>query len=158
MLSPDVLRLEEIRRYIQDVETEYYADYQDHVREQKPTPKKIKLQEQSKTARAHLHAVIEAVRRENPAALAEWAEYHTSFLKRIKAETSNEMNADTRRMMAASSLQEWEKVLAGEKDFVSINPGFLKDYSEEVNKGPRWIPTSTPEEVGADKPWWQFCK
>jgi hypothetical protein len=158
MLSPDVLRLEEIRRYIQDVETEYYADYRDYVRDEKPTPKKIKLSEQSKVARAQLHVMIESVRRENPAALAEWAEYHTSFLKRIKAETSTEMNADTRRMMASASLQAWEKVLAGEQDFVSINPHFLKDYSEEVNKGPRWIPTSMPKEVSANKSWWQFWK
>ena len=158
MLSPDVLRLEEIRRYIQDVETEYYADYQDHVREQKPTPKKLKLAEQSKAGRAQLHAVIESVRRENPAAITEWAEYHRSFLKRIQAETSTEKNADTRRGMAGFALQQWEKVLAGEQDFVSINPHFLKDYSEEVNKGPRWIPTSTPEEPEAAKPWWQFWK
>lgn len=158
MLSPDVLRLEEIRRYIQDVETEYYADYRDYVREEKPTPKKIKLAEQSRAARAHLHTVIESVRRENPAAITEWVEYHTTFLKRIKAETSTERNADTRRMMADGSLQGWEKVLTGEQEFVSINAGFLKDYSDEVNKGPRWIPTSIPEAVSADKPWWQFWK
>jgi hypothetical protein len=140
------------------METEISAEHIDHVREQKPSKKVIKLREQSKAARAQLHTAIEAVRRGNPAALVEWVEYHTSFLKRIKAETSTEMNADTRRGMADFALQQWEKVSACEQDFVYINPHFLKDYSEEVNKGPRWIPASTPEEVGADKPWWQFWK
>lgn len=156
-MSPAAIQLEELRQQIQELEWEIsqHTDYVDHGRpDPKPSRRVLKLREQSQQARARLRAAIELVRREKPEAFTEWVNYHKDILKRIRAETSTEQNADTRRNMAGFALEQWEKVATGEQEFVYINQHFLKDYSTVVSKVARQNPTS----IEANKPWWQFWK
>jgi hypothetical protein len=162
MLSPEALHLEGLRQQIQNLQQEINKEVGivDHGRpEPKPTPKVKKLREQSQQARAQLHAALESVRRSKPEAITEWINYHKGFLERIQAETSTEMNADTRRGFAGFCLQQWEKVAAGEQEFVYINEHFLKDYNTEVsNRAPKISVPQVPEPQAASKSWWQFWK
>jgi hypothetical protein len=59
--------------------------------------------------------------------------------------------AVTRRNVAKSTLQEWEKVRTGEQDYVRINWHFLKDYKESARKLGKNFKSD-------DKSWWQFWK
>jgi hypothetical protein len=162
MLSPEALQLEGLRQQIQDLQEEINKEIGivDHGRpEPKPTPKVKKLQEQSRQARAQLRAALESVRRSKPEAITEWINYHKGFLEHIRAETSTEMNADTRRNFAGFCLQQWEKVAAGEQEFVYINEHFLKDYNTEVrNRAPKISAPQVAEPQKAGKSWWQFWK
>jgi hypothetical protein len=64
----------------------------------------------------------------------EWVNYHIAMLQKIVDEKSTEKNAAVRRNVAKGTIQEWEKVRAGEQEYVNINWYFLKDYKEGVRK------------------------
>ena len=162
MLSPEALHLEGLRQQIQNLQQEINKEVGivDHGRpEPKPTPKVKKLREQGQQARAQLRDALESVRRSKPETVTEWVNYHRGFLERIQAETSTEMNADTRRGFAGFCLEQWEKVAAGEQEFVYINEHFLKDYNTEVSsRAPKISAPQVPEPQATSKSWWQFWK
>ena len=96
---------------------------------------------------------VAVVRAEQPQAFEEWINYHTGILQKILDEKATDTNANTRKFVAKNTLQEWEKVRAGEQDYVGINWYFLKDYRASVR---------TFSEPGINtkesKSWWQFWK
>ena len=83
--------------------------------------------------------------------------------QKIVEEQATDRNATTRRFVAKNTLAEWEKVRAGEQDFVRINWHFLKDYREGVrkidNKAIVDSGSKMKEKPTSDaKSWWQFWK
>ena len=161
-MNPEVLQLEGLRQQIQDLQEEINKEVGivEYGRpEPKPTPKVNKLREKSRQARAELRTAVESIRRSKPEAITEWIHYHKGFLEPIQAETSTAVNADTRRTFAGFCLQQWEKVAAGEQEFVYINEHFLKDYNTAVrNRAPEISAPQVVESQKDSKPWWQFWK
>ena len=83
------------------------------------------------------------------------------MLQKIVAEKSTEKNAAVRRNVAKGTIQEWEKVRAGEQQYVNINWYFLKDYKAGVRSitgGVSKKADSTSHTKTEDKAWWQFWK
>lgn len=158
-MTPEVLQLEGLRQQIQDLQEEINKEVGivEYGRpEPKPTQKLNKLRKQSQQARAELRTVVESVRRSKPEAITEWINYHKGFLERIQAETSP---TDNRRTFVGFCLEQWEKVAAGEQEFVYINEHFLKEYNAEVrNRAPKNSAPQILEPQKASKSWWQFWK
>ena len=120
-----------------------------------------KLNEQSKSASAELKQLIGTVRSQQPQALEEWINYHIGILQKIVDEKSTEQNAAARRNVANGTIQNWEKVRAGEMEFVNINWHFLKDYKASVRSltGRSAKTTGSASQSKAEsKAWWQFWK
>jgi hypothetical protein len=101
------------------------------------------------------------VRAEQPQAIHEWVNLHTAILHKIMAETDTDGNAAVRRDVARRTLQEWEKVRAGEQEYVNINWYYLKDYKAQV-RTVTGSKTQTRDHADPEKPqsksWWQFWK
>jgi hypothetical protein len=62
----------------------------------------------------------------------EWVDYHIGLLQKIAGETKTGTMEVVRRNVAKGTIQEWEKVRAGDQMFVRINWNYLKDYKAEV--------------------------
>ena len=166
----ETLQLETLRQKIEDVEYEA-GSQSDYLDRGKPSAKEAKhaqesinkLNEQTKALQAELKDLIARLRSQQPQAIDEWVNYHTGILQKIVEEQATDRNATTRRFVAKNTLAEWEKVRAGEQDFVRINWYFLKDYREGVRKiDNRAIALNSPkmkEQPPSDgKAWWQFWK
>jgi hypothetical protein len=116
---------------------------------------------QAKALKEELKQLIAATRSQNPQAFEEWIDYHIAMLQKVLDEKSTEKNAAVRRNVAKGTIQEWEKVRAGEQEYVNINGYYLEDYRANVRKikGGR---TATVEKSGPGetegKAWWQFWK
>lgn len=156
----ETTRLEKLRQKIEDVEYESgdRADYLDRGRpnadEAKRAPARIdELNSQSRALKAELKQLIAAVRTEQPQAFEEWINYHTGILHKIADEKGTDTNAKTRGLVARNTLQEWEKVRAGEQDYVGINWYFLKDYKASVRAF-----REPGIKARENKSWWQFWK
>jgi post-segregation antitoxin (ccd killing protein) len=148
----EVNHLETLRQKIEDLDSEAgsQSDYLDYG---KPDPKQAKqtqefidqLNNKSRALKAELKDLIAKVRAQQPQAIHEWADLHINILQKIVAETEAGVQAAVRRDVAQRTRQEWEKVRAGEQEYVNINGHYLKDYRSYVRKI-------------AGKPWWQFWK
>lgn len=157
-MRAETMQLETLRQKIEDAEYEA-GSQSDYLDRGNPNPAQAKqaqesinqLNEQTRTLQAELRTLIASVRSQQPEAIDEWVNYHTRILQKIVEEKATERNATTRIFVARSTLAEWEKVRAGEQDFVRINWYFLKDYREGVRKI-----GSKPKSNG--KAWWQFWK
>jgi len=91
-----------------------------------------RLDSQAKALKEELKGLLSRLRSQNPQAVQEWVNYHIAMLQKIVDEKSTEKNAAVRRGVAKGTIQEWEKVRAGEQEYVNINWYFLKDYKEGV--------------------------
>lgn len=160
----ETVQLETLRQKIEAEENESgnQADYLDRG---SPNPKQAKqaqeliekLNNQSKALKAQLKDLLASVRSQQPQAIDEWINLDTSILQKIVEEKEKGTMATTRRHVAKSTLQEWEKVRAGEQEYVGINWYYLKDYKESVRKfGSRSKVNSKSNSDG--KAWWQFWK
>jgi hypothetical protein len=69
-----------------------------------------------------------------PEAVQEWAALHIEALRKIQAEPPGQPNAAARRMVAANTIQEWERVRAGQQTYVGTNWYFLADYQEAMRR------------------------
>ena len=161
-MIPEVFQLEGLRQLIQNLREEINKEVGivEYGRpEPKPTPKLNKLREQSRQAQTELRTAVESVRRSKPEAITEWINYHKGFLEPLHAETSIAGIKDNRHTFVVFCLEQWEKVAAGEQEFVYINEHFLKEYNTEVrNRAPK-IPAPQIQETQKDsKSWWQFWK
>ena len=135
-LSSEATKLEELRQQIEAAENESgsNADFLDRGN---PNPSQKKQAEElirQKNAEAaelktQLHTLIQNTPR---AFIEEWVEYHTKILQSIVSENSKDVNAGTRKHVAKQTLESWQAVLNGSKEYVSINWYFLKDYREKV--------------------------
>jgi hypothetical protein len=169
-MHPETIQLETLRQKIEDVEYEAgnQSDYLDRGRPNPSQAKKAQetinqLNEQTRTLQAELKDLIARVRSQQPQAIEDWVNYHTGILHNIINENASGANAATRRSVARSTLQEWEKVRLGEQDFVRINWYFLKDYREGVrqigSKGTAPSSVNTKDQPDNNgKAWWQFWK
>ncbi len=158
----ETLQLEALRQQIEEAEYEIgsQSDYLDYGKPNTAQKKKaeeliLRLREQSQQAKGRLHEALITIRSEKPEALAEWVNYHKGILECITAEQVTDSNSTARRNVAQSTLNQWEKVLAGEQEYVNINWHFLKDYKAEVKK---LAPRSAVTSDNAKKSWWQFWK
>ena len=132
----ETIELEVLRQKIEDVEYEA-GDRSDYLDYGKPNPAQAKqakgliekLKAESKTARAELKHLLDTLRTQQPQAVEEWVDYHIDMLQKI-ADEKTEAAITSRRNVAKETIQNWEKVRAGEMDFVNINWHFLKDYNQ----------------------------
>ena len=166
----ETIQLEKLRQKIEDVDYEAgsKSDYLDRAR---PKPKEAKqvqeamdtLNEKSKVLKAEFKDLLTNMRSQQPQAFEEWINFHTGILQKILEEKDTDRMATTRRFVAKNTLAEWEKVRAGEQDYVSINWYFLKDYREGARKiGSRTFSAAGVKKEEASrnegKAWWQFWK
>lgn len=158
----ETIQLETLRQRIEDLDYEAgnQSDYLDRGKPDTAQAKKAQesinnLTSQSKALKAELKQLIETVRSQKSEALEEWIRFHAGFLQKIIDDTTAGSDATTRRYVAKTTLEDWEKVRTGEKDYISINWHFLKDYRASV----RQIRNGgTSQASKANKAWWQFWK
>jgi len=160
MLS-ETVQLEALRQKIEDAESESgnQADYLDRGGPNPSQAKRAqeliaKLDSQSKTLKVQLKELVATLRSQQPQAIEEWVDFHINILQKIIAEKATDAMAATRQHVAQSTLQAWEKVRAGEQEYVGINGYFLKDYKASV----RALNSSSPKKATNNKTWWQFWK
>ena len=166
----ETIQLETLRQKIEDTEFEE-GDKTDYLSYGKPGPAQAKqakeliekLKSQSKELRAELTQLIAATRSQQPQAFEEWVNYHIGTLQKIVDEKATDKNAPVRRNVAKGTIQEWEKVRAGEQEYVNINWHFLKDYKAEVRTitrgtGPAPHTNQTVGDTKKTKSWWPFGK
>lgn len=135
------IQLEQLRRKIEDAEFTI-GDQSDYLDLGRPDAQQAKsaqetisrMKVKSKELQASLHELIGAVRNEKPEALQEWVNYHKDILERIIAEPTSNTHTKVRQNTARETLQQWEKVLSGEQEYVNINWHYLKDYKAEAKK------------------------
>jgi hypothetical protein len=156
----EAIQLETLRQKIEDSEFEAgnQSDYLDRGQPSAAQAKRAKeliarLNSQTETSKTELQQLIASVRAQQPQAVEEWVNFHFGILQKIIDEKTTGTNAVTRRNVAKTTLQEWEKVRAGEQEYVRINWYFLKDYKESVRK----LNHSSAGKTD-DKSWWQFWK
>jgi hypothetical protein len=95
---------------------------------------------QNRLLLTQLHEQLVILRSTQPELIEEWCHYHINLCKRILEEQSIEPYQDgqitdhaVRLFVAKETLAEWEKVLKGDQDFVSINSAFLEDYWNQIS-------------------------
>ena len=161
-MNPDAIQLEALRQKIEDVLYES-ADQSEYLDRGKPNSSQAKkaqnlmaeLNHQGKQLQAELKQLIAATRSKNPQAIDEWVDYHIDLLQKIVDEKTTGTNVAVRKSVAKNTMQEWEKVRAGEIDYVNINWHYLKDYKDNVRK----IPGGSARQGEAkNKAWWQIWK
>jgi len=166
-MHSETIQLETLRQKIEDAEFEA-GDRSDYLDYGKPNAAEAKqardlietLNSQSKASRLELKQLIERVRTQNPQAFEEWINYHTGLLQTIVDEKT-QAAITPRKNVAKETMQNWEKVRAGEQEFVNINWHFLKDYKEGVRSitgGSIKKTGSVPQEKAEGKAWWQIWK
>ncbi|HSL41848.1 MAG TPA: hypothetical protein VK897_00345 [Anaerolineales bacterium] len=156
----ETIQLETLRQKIEDAEYEA-GNQSDYLDRGKPNAKQAKqaqeliekLNNQSKALKAELRQLIATVRSQQPQAFDEWVNFHIGILQQIADEKEPGVKVSTRQFVAKSTLQEWEKVRAGEQDYVGINWHYLKDYKASVRKF-----ESPRAKNSKNKSWWQFWK
>ena len=145
-MHEQVIRLESLRQEAQAFN--YLAgnlyDYLDHgnPNEQQRREALAEIadyEKQSAESRRQLREALVALRAGAPQIVEEWGRWHMDICNRIIAEgeASPEHVAPgsdpaVRLYVARETLAEWQKVLKGDQDFVSINEYYLSDYDEEV--------------------------
>lgn len=147
----EAIQLETLRQKIEDAEYEA-GNQSDYLDRGKPNARQTKqaqelidrLNKESKALKAQLKDLITTVRSQQPQAIDEWVNFHLSILQKIADEKTPGVATSTRQFVAKTTIQEWEKVRAGEQEYVGINWHYLKDYKSSVRK--------------IDRAWWQFWK
>jgi hypothetical protein len=147
----ETIQLETLRQKIEDVEYEA-GSQSDYLDRGGPNPAQVrqaqtridKMNSQSQLLKAELKELIARVRVQQPQAIEEWVNYHVGILQKIADEKTTGTMEAVRRSVAKTTIQEWEKVRAGEQEYVTINWYYLKDYKSHVRK--------------MGKAWWQFWK
>jgi hypothetical protein len=164
-MLPETIQLETLRQKIEDSEFEA-GDRSDYLSYGKPNPTQAKqaqeliekLREESKAARAELKQLLGSLRTQKPQTIEEWVNYHAGLLQKIIDEKT-EAAITPRKNVAKETLQNWDKVRAGELDYVNINWHFLKDYKAGV----RTITGGSAKAADKasqtkNKSWFQFWK
>ncbi len=135
----ETIQIEKLRQQIEDAgyESGSQSDYLDRGNPNKQQAQNAReymarLDSTSRTLKVELHELLLTFRRQKPQVLEEWVKLHRDILQKILAETGSGTNAKVRQNVARTTLQAWEKVLAGEQDYVGINWSYLKDYKAEV--------------------------
>lgn len=172
MLS-EALQLESLRQKIEDAEYEA-GSQSDYLNRGNPNAAQAKraremiedLTRQSQALRAELQQLIDTVRAQQPQAFEDWVNFHTTILQKIVAEQATDAMAAPRRNVAKNTLEQWEKVRAGQQTYVNINWYFLKDYKDQVRKIGQPLHREGKDQARevsqtvqkSTKAWWQFWK
>lgn len=142
------LELEALRQRVQATEQAQgeRADYLDRARLDEDQQAQI-VQEMAEfgrlaeAERARFGARLASLRASAPQVVAEWVGWHAALCLRILAEGPGApgengfvTNQQIRQHVAAETLENWQKVLVGAQDYVSINDYFLGDYDAEVRR------------------------
>lgn len=132
----ETIQLERLRQSIEAAENEAgnMSDYLDRGRpndqEQKSAQARIaRMNEEAKKLKTELHELIGKTPREG---LEEWVNWHKGVLQGILLENETDTKTKTRIHVARTTLEEWDKVLRGEQEYVGINWYFLKDYKDRA--------------------------
>lgn len=135
-LSSEAIKLEELRQQIEAAQNESgsNADFLDRGN---PNPSQKKQAEelirQKNAEAAELKAQLRSLIQNTPRpVIEEWVQYHTDILQSILAENRKDINAGARKNVAKETMDNWQAVLNGTKEYVGINWYFLKDYREKV--------------------------
>ena len=166
-MLPETIQLETLRQKIEDSEYEA-GDRSDYLSYGKPNPAQAKqaqeliekLKVESKATRAELKQLLGSLRAQQPQAVEEWINYHAGLLQKIIDEKT-EAVITPRKNVAKETLQNWDRVRAGELDYVNINWHFLKDYKASVRTitgGSAKTAGKTGQEKTEGKSWFQFWK
>jgi hypothetical protein len=173
MLS-ETVKLEKLRQKIEDLR-ERSGDRANYIDYGKPNPAQLKeaqetikkLDVEIKAGQAELKQFLDTLRKQQPQVIDEWVKYHISLLEMIAAENSTDRDAGTRKYVAKETIDEWNKLLAGETDYVNINGHFLKDYknhvrsfheNSQIGEHVRSTSGKAASSNSKDKAWWQFWK
>ena len=114
---------------------------------------------QAKALKEELKQLIAATRSQSPQALEEWINYHIAILQKIADENTAGDKARLRRSVAKTTIAEWEKVRAGEQEYININGYYLEDYRVAVRKITGRSTRAPRDATRAEgKAWWQFWK
>ncbi len=119
------------------------CDYLDHGnpnehQQQQALAEIAEYEKQSAESQLQLHEALVDLRTAAPRVVKEWVRWHIGICNRIVAEgeadPDQEPGSDpaVRLYVARETLAEWQKVLEGNLDFVSINEYYLSDYDEQV--------------------------
>jgi hypothetical protein len=119
---------------------------------------------QAKALKEELKQLIASTRSQNPQAFNEWIDYHIAMLRKIADENASGDKARLRLSVAKTTIAEWEKVRAGEQEYININSYYLPDYRDNMRKvtgrstkAPRDA-TKSNTTKSEGKAWWQFWK
>ena len=167
-MHPEAVKLETLRQKIEDT---YAASVMQSEMLDRGAVARAKEKEtrefvdrhnnQAKALKEELKQMIAATRSQNPQAFEEWINYHIAMLQKIADENTEGDKARLRRSVAKQTIAEWERVRAGEQEYVNINGYYLKDYRDNVRKIKRGhtatVEKSAPGETKG-KAWWQFWK
>ena len=167
-MHPETIQLETVRQKIEDT---YAASVDQSEMLDRGMLKGAKEKEarefvnqhnnQAKALKEELKQLSAATRSQNPQAFAEWIQYHIAMLKKIADENTAGDKARLRRSVAKTTIAEWEKVRAGEQEYININGYYLEDYRAEVRnitgRSSRKTVSATTAKTES-KAWWQFWK
>lgn len=134
----ETIALEALRQRIEQAEYDA-GDLSDYIDRGKPNASELKKtratiakrMSEAKALKAELRETIAGSPKE---AVEEWVNWHKGVLQAILQETPTGATVATRISLAKSTLENWEKVLRGEQEYVGINWYFLKDYKEKAEK------------------------
>ena len=169
----ETVQLEKLRQKIEELHYQS-GDRANYIDYGKPNPAQLKeaqdvlkkLDVEIKAGEAELKQMLDTLRKQQPQVVEEWVKYHISLLEMIVAENSTDRNAGTRKYVAKETIEEWNKLFAGEMDYVNINGYFLKDYMEhvrsinensQIGETIKTMKTSSQAKTEG-KAWWQFWK
>jgi hypothetical protein len=139
-LDRDILRLEQLRQQVEGSEflSSYAYGYLDkgnpNEDQQREAEASIESYQQWKRdGLRQLGDLLRSLRATAPEIVAEWVGWHLEICERILASGPQRGPDGVVRVYAAQqALAEWQKVLAGTQDFVSISGYYLSEYSDEV--------------------------
>ena len=140
-MLPETITLEALRQKIEAAlqQSGSLADYLDRGRpdafgEAKAHRQIAELDKLAASCQRDLEQQFAFLRVQRPEAVEQWAALHIDALRRIEAEPPGDANARTRRMVAANTIREWERVRAGEQTYVGTNWYFLADHQEAMRR------------------------
>ncbi len=168
IMHPETIQLETARQKIEDTYAASVAQSEMLDRGMMTGAKEKEAREfvdrhnnQAKALKEELRQLIAATRAQNPQAFEEWIEYHIAMLRKIADENTAGDKARIRRSVAKTTIAEWEKVRAGEQEYININGYYLEDYRAAVRKitgrSARQVVSATQTKTEG-KAWWQFWK
>lgn len=157
-MQKEAIQLEKLRQRIEAAEYEA-GNLSDYIDRGGPNDKQLKsaqerigqMNQEAASLKAQLRELIANSPKE---ALEEWFNWHKDVLEGILNENSTDRNAKTRLHVARITIDEWDKVLQGEREHVNINWYFLKDYKEKAQKTFKGSNVNSNEK--STKPWWKL--
>jgi hypothetical protein len=134
----ETIALETLRQKIENAEFTA-GDRSDYIDYGRPNASELKAAQETIAKKmseaAELKKELHTLIGQSPKqAMEEWVNWHKNVLQGILLESATNLQGKTRVTTARKTLTEWDKVLTGEQEYVSINWHFLKDYKAKAEK------------------------